>query len=68
MTQTQQPVVSPLATPPAETPGHGLLLGKKVVVTAAAGTRPPPSRCWPNTSLTPPCATPGPAAQRPRRP
>lgn len=38
MTQTQQPVVSPLATPPAETPSHGLLLGKKVVVTAAAGT------------------------------
>ncbi|WP_016935443.1 SDR family NAD(P)-dependent oxidoreductase, partial [Rhodococcus sp. R1101] len=29
---------SPLATPPAETPGHGLLAGKKVVVTAAAGT------------------------------
>ncbi|GAB93229.1 SDR family oxidoreductase [Gordonia rhizosphera] len=29
---------SPLATPPAETPGHGLLLGRKVVVTAAAGT------------------------------
>ena len=31
-------VISPLATPPAETPGHNLLLGKKVVVTAAAGT------------------------------
>lgn len=31
-------VRSPLATPPAETPGHGLLLGRKVVVTAAAGT------------------------------
>ena len=30
--------VSPLATPPAEIAGHGLLLGKKVVVTAAAGT------------------------------
>ena len=30
--------VSPLATVPAETPGHGLLAGKKVVVTAAAGT------------------------------
>ncbi|MDX5452998.1 MAG: SDR family oxidoreductase [Rhodococcus sp. (in: high G+C Gram-positive bacteria)] len=29
---------SPLATPPVETPGHGLLSGKKVVVTAAAGT------------------------------
>ncbi|MFE2120019.1 SDR family oxidoreductase [Rhodococcus aetherivorans] len=29
---------SPLATPPVETPGHGLLAGKKVVVTAAAGT------------------------------
>ncbi|NDK88104.1 SDR family oxidoreductase [Gordonia desulfuricans] len=29
---------SPLAIPPAETPGHGLLLGRKVVVTAAAGT------------------------------
>ncbi|MFW0787517.1 SDR family oxidoreductase [Gordonia sp. CPCC 206044] len=29
---------SPLATPPEETPGHGLLLGRKVVVTAAAGT------------------------------
>lgn len=30
--------VSPLATVPEETPGHGLLAGKKVVVTAAAGT------------------------------
>ena len=30
--------VSPLATPPDEIAGHGLLLGKKVVVTAAAGT------------------------------
>jgi len=29
---------SPLATVPEETPGHGLLAGKKVVVTAAAGT------------------------------
>ncbi|MGC4935520.1 SDR family oxidoreductase [Gordonia sp. DT30] len=29
---------SPLADPPAETPGHGLLAGRKVVVTAAAGT------------------------------
>ena len=29
---------SPLSTPPEEIPGHGLLLGKKVVVTAAAGT------------------------------
>ncbi|MFT4126584.1 MAG: SDR family oxidoreductase [Gordonia sp. (in: high G+C Gram-positive bacteria)] len=29
---------SPLAVPPAETPGHGLLLGRTVVVTAAAGT------------------------------
>ena len=29
---------SPLATPPAETPGHGLLAGRKAVVTAAAGT------------------------------
>lgn len=29
---------SPLATAPQETPGHGLLVGKKVVVTAAAGT------------------------------
>jgi len=27
-----------LGTPPEETPGHGLLLGRKVVVTAAAGT------------------------------
>nr|WP_202926658.1 SDR family oxidoreductase [Gordonia desulfuricans] len=27
-----------MAIPPAETPGHGLLLGRKVVVTAAAGT------------------------------
>lgn len=32
------PTRSPLATPPEETPGHGLLLGRKVVVTAAAGT------------------------------
>lgn len=30
--------LSPLATPPAEIGGHDLLLGKKVVVTAAAGT------------------------------
>ena len=29
---------SPLAVVPTETPGHGLLAGKKVVVTAAAGT------------------------------
>lgn len=29
---------SPLADPPTETPGHGLLSGRKVVVTAAAGT------------------------------
>ena len=29
---------SPLAEVPVETPGHGLLAGKKVVVTAAAGT------------------------------
>jgi 3-oxoacyl-[acyl-carrier protein] reductase len=29
---------SPLATPPEEIPGHGLLAGRKVVVTAAAGT------------------------------
>ncbi|EOM74511.1 SDR family oxidoreductase [Rhodococcus rhodnii] len=29
---------SPLATAPDETPGHDLLLGRKVVVTAAAGT------------------------------
>lgn len=28
----------PLATPPPETPGHGLLAGRVVVVTAAAGT------------------------------
>ncbi|MGZ8177182.1 SDR family oxidoreductase [Williamsia sp. SKLECPSW1] len=28
----------PLSTPPEEIPGHGLLTGKKVVVTAAAGT------------------------------
>ena len=35
MTATPRPV-SPLATPPEETPGHGLLLGRKVVVTAAA--------------------------------
>ena len=42
MTQTTSSQVdgerSPLATPPEETPGHGLLLGRKVVVTAAAGT------------------------------
>ena len=42
MTQTTSSDVdgarSPLATPPGETPGHGLLLGRKVVVTAAAGT------------------------------
>ncbi|WP_326601282.1 SDR family oxidoreductase [Rhodococcus sp. PD04] len=37
MTATPRPV-SPLATPPVETPGHGLLRDKKVVVTAAAGT------------------------------
>lgn len=30
--------VSPLATLPAETPGHGLLRGRRVVITAAAGT------------------------------
>jgi 3-oxoacyl-[acyl-carrier protein] reductase len=30
--------VSPLATPPEEIGGHGLLAGKKAVVTAAAGT------------------------------
>ncbi|MCK0520178.1 SDR family oxidoreductase [Williamsia sp. DF01-3] len=29
---------SPLATPPEEIPGHGLLAGRKVMVTAAAGT------------------------------
>ncbi|GED99109.1 SDR family oxidoreductase [Gordonia crocea] len=29
---------SPLATPPDEVPGHNLLAGKQVVVTAAAGT------------------------------
>ncbi|WP_431816776.1 SDR family oxidoreductase [Gordonia jacobaea] len=42
MTQTTSSQVdgarSPLATPPEETPGHGLLLGRKVIVTAAAGT------------------------------
>ena len=42
MTQTTSSQVdgarSPFATPPEETPGHGLLLGRKVVVTAAAGT------------------------------
>ncbi|WP_072687186.1 SDR family oxidoreductase [Rhodococcus marinonascens] len=32
------PANSPLATAPVETPGHDLLKGKKVVVTAAAGT------------------------------
>ncbi|NLU82200.1 SDR family oxidoreductase [Rhodococcus sp. HNM0569] len=32
------PHLSPLATPPEETPGHNLLGDKKVVVTAAAGT------------------------------
>ncbi|UYP19446.1 SDR family oxidoreductase [Rhodococcus sp. Z13] len=37
MTTSTRPV-SPLATPPIETPGHGLLRDKKVVVTAAAGT------------------------------
>ncbi|MEP9395309.1 SDR family oxidoreductase [Gordonia sp. VNK1] len=37
-TQAAQTGRSPLADPPAETPGHGLLLGRKVVVTAAAGT------------------------------
>lgn len=36
MTETRP--VSPLATPPEETAGHNLLVGKKVVVTAAAGT------------------------------
>ncbi|NLG47585.1 SDR family oxidoreductase [Gordonia sp. (in: high G+C Gram-positive bacteria)] len=35
---TESRPVSPLATPPEETPGHDLLAGKKVVVTAAAGT------------------------------
>lgn len=35
---TATPVRSPLATPPEETPGHGLLAGRKVVITAAAGT------------------------------
>lgn len=42
MTQTRSGSLdrtrSPLGTPPEETPGHGLLLGRKVVVTAAAGT------------------------------
>lgn len=37
MTNDNRPA-SPLATVPSETPGHGLLAGKKVVVTAAAGT------------------------------
>ena len=37
-TDANTQVISPLATPPAEIPGHNLLLGKKVVVTAAAGT------------------------------
>ncbi|MGV9858878.1 SDR family oxidoreductase [Gordonia sp. NPDC003425] len=37
-TPTAAASISPLATPPRETPGHGLLLGRKVVVTAAAGT------------------------------
>ena len=37
MTTTPQ-TTSPLSVPPVETPGHGLLAGKKVVVTAAAGT------------------------------
>ncbi|MEP9416619.1 MULTISPECIES: SDR family oxidoreductase [unclassified Gordonia (in: high G+C Gram-positive bacteria)] len=37
-TQADQTGRSSLADPPAETPGHGLLLGRKVVVTAAAGT------------------------------
>ncbi len=40
---------SPLSVPPVETPGHGLLTGKKVVVTAAAGrasaSRPPDVPC-----------------------
>ena len=31
-------VVSPLSVAPEETPGHGLLKGKKAVITAAAGT------------------------------
>ena len=35
---TSPSAISPLATAPVETPGHGLLTGKKVVVTAAAGT------------------------------
>ena len=39
MTQHKSPLAaSPLSTVPEETPGHGLLAGKKVVVTAAAGT------------------------------
>ena len=35
---TSPSAISPLATAPLETPGHGLLAGKTVVVTAAAGT------------------------------
>lgn len=31
-------ITSPLSHPPKEIPGHGLLAGRKVVVTAAAGT------------------------------
>lgn len=37
MSASERPV-SPLATPPAEIPGHNLLAGRKAVVTAAAGT------------------------------
>ena len=36
--QTTAAKESPLAEVPQETPGHGLLAGRKVVVTAAAGT------------------------------
>ncbi len=36
--QTSTGPVSPLAQVPQETPGHGLLAGRKAVVTAAAGT------------------------------
>ncbi|MBE7162384.1 MAG: SDR family oxidoreductase [Williamsia herbipolensis] len=35
---TDPRLASPLSTAPEEIPGHGLLSGKKVVVTAAAGT------------------------------
>ncbi len=35
---TDHQATSPLSVAPEETPGHGLLTGKKVVVTAAAGT------------------------------